>query len=366
VIRFFCEHCSHKLSVPDECALKHDKCPACSNIVVVPAQSTVIDFHCEHCGRLISVPKIQTGRQAQCPKCKGIFVIPKVNTADDLALLDVPEEYKIRGQRFHQDTKAKKALEQVDKTEEEATTKASETYTQSNLPWIIDIFLYPTSKPGLTHLAFFAGAYFAAGLVQFVGGPLMILTGFPIFVMRILIGLYFSWYVTECIRDSAAGRIRAPEAFATADLNDMYSQWQHIVGCYLLFAGPAGFYFLFTYRTDRVFWLLVAYGAIFSPMSLLACVMFDSVRGLNPILLIPSIFSTLFPYCGLLLLIGGIILVIKTLLSILDMQQLQQIRFLGTIVGGLFYTVMLYTIFVIAHLLGRFYRRYEEKLNWEV
>jgi len=282
-----------------------------------------------------------------------------------LALLDVPEEYRRQSQSLHRNTRAENALGQAHEAEEEPATEDAGA-TQSGLPWMIDIFLYPTSTPGLAHLAFFAGAYFAASLVRFVGRPLVILVGLPIFVIRILIGLYFSWYVTECIRDSAAGRTRAPQAFATANISEMYSQWLHIVGCYLIFAGPAGFYFVFTERTDVIFWLLVGYGIFFCPMGLLGCVMFDSVRGLNPILLIPSILSTLLPYCGLILLIGGIVLSVKAVIGIIDQQELQQMRLLATIVGGLFYAVMLYATFVTAHLLGRFYKHYEEKLNWEV
>jgi len=289
-----------------------------------------------------------------------------VNAAVDLALLDVPEEYKRQSQALHRNTRPEKVREQARETEEEPATEDADAPTQSGLPWMIDIFLYPTSIPGLTHLGFFVGVHFVLGFARLIAGPLVRLVGLPIFVIGILIGLYFSWYVTECIRDSAAGRTRAPQAFATANISEMYSQCLHIVGCYLIFAGPAGFYFIFTERTNAIFWLLVGYGIFFCPMGLLACVMFDSVKGLNPILLIPSIFSTLLPYCGLILLIGGIVLSVKTLIGIIDPQELQQTRLLATIVGGLFYAVMLYTVFVIAHLLGRFYKRCEEELNWDV
>jgi hypothetical protein len=36
------------------------------------------------------------------------------------------------------------------------------------------------------------------------------------------------------------------------------------------------------------------------------------------------------------------------------------------IVGGIFYGVAIYVALVIAHLIGRFYWRNQEKLNWEV
>ena len=53
-------------------------------------------------------------------------------------------------------------------------------------------------------------------------------------------------------------------------------------------------------------------------MGLLACVMFDSIRALNPILLIGSILSTFFQYCGLVLLIIGIVLAFRALTGMAD------------------------------------------------
>jgi len=36
------------------------------------------------------------------------------------------------------------------------------------------------------------------------------------------------------------------------------------------------------------------------------------------------------------------------------------------LLGGIFSFILLYITFVVAHLLGLFYWRNEEKLNWEV
>jgi hypothetical protein len=114
-----------------------------------------------------------------------------------------------------------------------------------------------------------------------------------------------------------------------------------------------------------VFWLLLAYGAFFFPMGLLACIMFDSISGLNPILLIGSIFSTFFQYCGLVLLISGIVLGFRAIPTI-QTDDAQSNTVTMILLGNVFYLIMLYITFVVANLLGRFYWRYEEKLNWEV
>lgn len=190
--------------------------------------------------------------------------------------------------------------------------------------------------------------------------------GSLIFILGILIGMYMFWYITECIHDSAAGRIRAPEAFAISSVGDMYSQCLHIVGCYLIFAGPAGFYRLWIQRMDAIFWVLLAYGIFFFPMGLLACVMFDSIRGLNPVLLLGSIFSTFFQYCGLVLLVAAIALAVGFFTHIQGTENVEQNGVSRMFLEMLFYGIMLYATFVVAHLLGRFYWRNQEKLNWEV
>ena len=50
---------------------------------------------------------------------------------------------------------------------------------------------------------------------------------------------------------------------------------------------------------DAVFWVLYGVGGFLFPMALLAVTMFESLRALNPLLLLGSMFSTLLPYCVL-------------------------------------------------------------------
>ncbi len=100
-------------------------------------------------------------------------------------------------------------------------------------------------------------------------------------------------------------------------------------------------------------------------MGLLACVMFDSIYGLNPLLLIASIFSTFFQYCGLVLLITGIVLGFRAIPTI-QTDNTQPETFTMIIIGGVFSAFLFYITFVVAHLLGRFFWRYQDKLNWEV
>ncbi|MBN2313274.1 MAG: hypothetical protein JXM79_05050 [Sedimentisphaerales bacterium] len=380
MIRFCCEHCGRKIGVQDNYAGKRGKCPECGAVIVIPAKSNVTPFHCPNCNRTMNIPKTYVGKEIQCPNCKDRFVVPianldhshetsshpaeKIFSTGALTFLDVPEEYKLKDLPVRPMSEAEKAI--LNELESESdSSKEEEAIGKRKLPWFIDIFLYPTSPSGLIHLLIFVGIPLLIAIVRTLLGPFGIVIGLPSFFINLAIGLYLFWFFTECVRDSAQGGTRAPEVFATSGLGDMWSQALHIIGCYLILLGPVLFYRLFTQKNDVIFWLLLGYGAFFFPMGLLACIMFDSVRGLNPILLVASIFSTFFHYSGLVLLIIAIILAFSALPS-MKTDETQQPDILTLCVGGIFYGVSIYIALVIAHVIGRFYWRNQEKLNWEV
>ena len=363
MIKFSCNNCGRKIGVKDELAGKRGKCPECHKLVVVPEKTILISFNCENCGEAISALGTRAGKEGKCPKCKHTLVVP---AAHDLTLLDVREEYKNQDQPANQSDALGQTIEQ--EQEEESAAEQDESPAERDLPWLIDIFLYPTSVSGLTHLGIFTILPLLIVIINALRYPFRmgLGRGFGLvgFIATVAFFLYLCWFLTECVRDSANGGTRAPEAFALADLGEMWSQAQYIIGCYLIFVGPVSFYYLFTGKTDVVFWLLLAYGVFLLPMGLLSCVMFDSIRGLNPILLVASILSTIVQYCGLVLLIGVVIVILKAMTG-MDVDRTQREPISGLILGVIFYGFSLYAALIISHLLGRFYWRYQDKLNWE-
>ncbi|UCF15894.1 MAG: hypothetical protein JSW59_00245 [Phycisphaerales bacterium] len=361
MIKFSCNKCGHKLGVKDELAGKKGKCPECSSIIVVPEKTLLVSFQCQNCGRKISALPTQAGKKAKCPNCNLTLVVPQLH---GLTLLDAPAEYKLQDQQPSPSVPIQQEIEY--KENEQEPKEEIESDKPRKLPWIIDIFLYPTSAPGLTHLAIFIGVPFLIYLIRQLLGPFALMLWLPSLIVNILIGLYMCWYFAECVRDSADGGIRAPEAFANADVGSMVEQCLYLAACYAIFMAPAFVYGIFADKTDTIFWILIAYGVFFFPMGLLAVVMFDSSSAFNPILWIGSIFSTFFQYCGLVLLIGGIVLAFRVLTRIGGPQAPEQISIGTRILEAAFSCLMLYLVFVLAHLLGRFYWRYQDKLNWEV
>jgi len=115
-----------------------------------------------------------------------------------------------------------------------------------------------------------------------------------------------------------------------------------------------------------IFWSLLTYGVFFFPMGTLEVVMFDSVNGLNPVLIIRSIGSTLVRYCLLVVLFYSL-----TVLFIFLRTRMIIILPRSGIISMIISTYILfifsmYALLIIGHLLGRFYYKYQDELNWEV
>jgi len=240
--------------------------------------------------------------------------------------------------------------------------------TERKLPWILDIFLYPLSISGMAVLAIVVlTRFFFRVTVIYLGEasrqflPCLAFFGFTWglgMIVRAVLYMYLCWYLCECVRTSAAGGVRAIETKGnTPGLGEMFGQTIKTVVCVLIFLGPAIFYLLETRATDVIFWCLAVCGVFLFPMSFLAIVIFESWQGLNPFLLIGSIFSTLLPYTAMILTF------ITTVFFIIERAPNPLTSHLVFFVTWL---VGVYLAMVVAHLLGWFYHRYEEKLNWDV
>jgi hypothetical protein len=92
-------------------------------------------------------------------------------------------------------------------------------------------------------------------------------------------------------------------------------------------------------------------------MILLAGTLFDDVEAWNPRLIVQAIAATLPAYLGL---IGRL-----ALLS-LPAGTIHWVAWRQGLPSVLFYAVYLYVLWTAGHLLGRFYLRQKDKLQWEL
>jgi DNA-directed RNA polymerase subunit RPC12/RpoP len=406
MIRFCCEHCGHKIAVQDGHAGKTGKCPRCGAAVVVPERSVLIDFQCENCGRKISVGPSHAGRKGKCPSCGQIVIVPQggarvtLEAGERLANLtcsmcgrdihvvrnsqDKPVACPYCGRHIDVQWRESQAEESEDEVQEHIGEETGELTIEQRLrlsgefhepepedsaerklPWPVDIFLYPTSTSGLVTIAVLVIVPLVLQLVQSCVPLFHSHYGrIFLFIFYLMLYSYMFQYFVECIRDSAGGGLRAPETMTMMiNRDELIEQLFKLLGCCAVFLGPVVFYQGYMVYQEAVpnsiiFWSLWAYGIFFFPMGILALVMFGSVNALNPILLIRSIISTFVQYCGLLVFFAAI-----GLLAVLMFRSIPRLGILTVIVSsGLAY----WLLFVAGHLLGRFYWRYQQKLNWEV
>lgn len=407
MIRFCCEQCGHKITVQDKHAGKRGKCPECGAAFVVPAESAAIELQCENCGQKINISKTHSGKQVKCPACNFIIAIPTqaIQSADGPGVVrftcttcnrQIEEPKNSRGklipcphcssyvavpppetpaqevgasiQPEKEDDKSEERFEELQVGSIKQFKQEPQVVTERKLPWILDIFLYPMSTSGMVVLGIVVVTRFLFRVIVIYLGeasqqflPCLAFFGLMFgigILVRIILYMYLCWYLCECVRGSAAGGVRAPETKGfTPGLGEMLGQTIKVGGCFLLYMGPAAFYFLETRETDAIFWSLSAYALLFLPVSFLATVMFESWRGLNPFFLMGSIFSTFLPYAAMILtLIAASVVIIEKAPS----PWASHLTFFVTWLVGV------YLAMVVAHLLGSFHHRYREKLNWDV
>ena len=338
----------------------------------------MIGFHCKNCGRKIRAPDKFSGRQVKCPKCSSILSVPAAEAAGpptsqgdsgdleigsrhsdlDHSVFDTRQRRETSPQADSQDGVLEKTFERVEAPERQSGIQEGEQIGLRRLPWFIDILLYPASFSGLMNLAIFVGVPLLIDVLgTFLPVQLHILFGLVSPVVQIAVVLYMYWYIAECIRDTADGGLRAPNIIREfPELSDMFWQTVNVMGCFVVFSGPFVLYMFFVKRADAFLWLLLIFAAFFYPMALLAVVRFDSASALKPGLLIRSITKTFSQYCGLVALF-----VVGICAMFLLWQKAQQSRPLAFI----HYCLSVYLLLVAAHLLGRFYWRHEEELDWQ-
>ncbi len=322
-----------------------------------------IRFKCDFCGKQIRVPSVRAGKKGKCPQCKNIVLVPcsapsslqentPINPRPDLDLVLQPSSP-------HDHIAADQSKDQqYEMLRESAGFDSPQPPPQRKYPALVDVFFYPANTQGLIFLAI---AVLVPLLIRLVSIALCIF-GFLLSIFNLVIAMYVYWFLAQCVRDSASGGLRAPETVAeTPGIWELLWQVFELFACLVLCAAPALAYYTYTHKIDTPFWWLAGFGAFIYPMALLSVIMFDSVNGLNPLIIIPSIFSAFFQYCSLVVLISAIVF-----LYVQTIKLIPDDFFLRMVLSPLIQAVELYLAMMAMHLLGRFYFKYQEKLNWDV
>jgi hypothetical protein len=325
---------------------------------------TMIRFQCPHCGAKLQVSETHAEKEGPCPRCQKRLKVPPAPEAElRLVKVEATDNAPIPSKLLDQVAVGPQPIGKDSDSPEDRLAQrlydslgrdsAQEHTGARQLPWPIDVLLYPASIGGLTTLIILVGIPFLIGLVPMFG-----LAGW---LIRVAINLYSAWYLAEYVYDSAKGGTRAPMALDTTDLGVMWSRVLYLMAVYILFVFPAGIYWTWTRQRDPIFWGLVAWAVVFFPMGLLAMVIHDSTSALNPFFLLGAIFRTFLPYLGLIFLMGISAALGWGIASLLPEAS----RWRWLLQAPVSFATT-YLSFVAAHVLGRFYWRYRDRLDWGI
>jgi hypothetical protein len=297
------------------------------------------------------------GKTQRCPACKATLAVPSADPVYDTDLLDVAPKVEVPSEDASPCETRGERTQDVREQEGHADSQEASSADEPKPPWPIDVILYPLRWISLIHLV-------ALWLLLFYLCPFIMSLGlgteYVPFVYTLPVA-YAVYYFAECIRDRAEGGRHMPDYWMhPGELSrwDCVTQLFEVVGCVAMCFWPVAMYYVAREQADWIYWLLMAGGAFVFPMVLLAVVMFDSFSGLNPILIGGSILGTFVPYCGLVLLQCVIsLLFVRMGFHVNGFYPLPTADFLLRL-------VQLYLIFVAIALLGTFYRRHEDRLDW--
>lgn len=320
----------------------------------------MIHFRCPHCGGRLQVSEAHAGKEGPCPRCRKKLKIPPA---------PVPELQLVKDEATDTAPVPSKLLEQVavgpvplpvgpgSESPAGPTAQPSEVASSeggaSGSP--LSILLYPLSISGVIHLLIFSflpPLWQQALTLHFWMSP-----GIGPLFWLVVLTLYSLHYSAACLNDSAQGGIRAVDINSDAtplSVEALLSTFETIFPVVALIWGPPLAYYLVRGQADVVLVLWLAVAGLTFPMVLLSVHYFDSFRGANPILVVASIASVPGPY-GMLVLS----LLVPTALAILLMYLS-----VGSPASWIARPALIYALLVETHLLGRFYRRHQEQLNW--
>jgi len=295
-------------------------------------------------------PERLVGKTGRCPRCNSTVQI--LADPDQIDLVRPKEELRLKDQPSEaQDYRQPKPPWDQDPQDQ---AQSPQTVSGRIYPWPLDILLYPANTPGLINIGIFWALDLLARLFSLFRMPLLLLLGGR--WAYLLVDAFLVYYLAECVRDSTTGQTRAVDNIASPPgVWDAMVQIYRVIGALALTLGPAALYELILQRLDTTFFVLIGLGIFCLPMLLLSMILFDSISGFNPLYWLPAILRTLPHYLGLVLGLASGFALVQWVGWLLRTNHL----------GLLSPPVTIYGLMILAHLLGRFYFRYEKRIGWD-
>jgi DNA-directed RNA polymerase subunit RPC12/RpoP len=311
-----------------------------------------ITFECPHCGQSVAIDEAGAGLQIDCPRCRSPLTVPRplpenapqYRCTNPRCGAEWPEDHLLR-----EDFEGRIVL-LCPKCRHGATKITEPIPFRSR---VAGAFAYPLLGNGVWILI---GGTLALVLLDVVGKGLL-----WIFMAVAVIGS-FGMLLLSVIRGTANAEedsLEWPDVRSVDDLREAICQ---VGGPALLVFSPA---IICRFALPGGAWhpltlCLWGVGAAYFPMALLAIAMFDSVSGINPLIVVPAIVKTLPHYLLVLAVLASVWLIYEgtsVLVSALPWG-----------LGLIFYLPLqfysCYALVVAGRLLGLLYQSNAEKLGW--
>jgi hypothetical protein len=341
----------------------------------------MIKFQCPKCRKRFGVPDDFAGRSVHCNQCKQHMIVPKIpapaKTPETRIELQPPVQYDTAKHtaikntpQVDPDDQELRLAPQVPSPSDDKDINAGPALKprETEIPpapagWYWP-FLFPINHTGLAMIGMIVVVRFLFKLVGFAALYLIPMFGLGLalifMIISFLVGVYACWYTCLCVNLTAQGQVKAPDTLNhdTGGFLEMIKLLFRVAAAVALCAAPAIAYYYYFKKFDNLFWAVSAAGWFFLPMTWLSVIMYDSIAGLNPFMIILAVIRTFFRYSllALMLSIPAMLFVFIFLCS----------KMLGLLVMVPAQAILLYLAFVGAAILGRFYYRSEARLNWNV
>ena len=208
------------------------------------------------------------------------------------------------------------------------------------------------------------------GLFILIGGTLFFLLMDFVNHFAGLIGLglsvattgYLIAYLQRIVNDSADGRAQMPDWPDFSNFTELCEPFGQFLVTFLISFGPAIGFYLFALKTSWFLWAFfgsLAFGVIYFPMAWLAVTLFDSIGGVSPHVVLPSMLRIPGHYLLAVALMAGIFIAETAIEIALDkflpipLLPSLIVKFLG-----------LYLLIVEMRVLGLLYWRCKSHLGW--
>ena len=168
---------------------------------------------------------------------------------------------------------------------------------------------------------------------------------------------YFIAYYYQILQKTATGSDVEPDWPDVSDfLDDMVSPTLQVIGVLIVSNLLWALAIWQTGEESVLSWAAQAFGMFYFPMALLSVIILGNLGGANPVHVIPSIFRTMSTYAVVGFVAVGLSFLVDFIISKLAGNPLVN--------HGITTLLTLYFITAHARLLGMFYRKEEEKLDW--